>query len=105
MNSFGRVIGYNTDSGVIYKRGCGTTQYRPKGNLIPNYGKLNDNYSNEENERTILRQANALGNVKFYSGKRKAIRLGEVNQPRPPPPNEPKKGGNNQNKLLDKAKK
>ena len=105
MNSYGRIIGYNNDSGILYKKGCGTTQYRPKRNLIPKIGHMSANYSNITNESTILKQANADGNVDFYRGKRKAIRLNELLQPRPPPPNEPKSGGSNQDKLINKSKK
>ena len=42
---------------------------------------MSANYSNITNETTILKQANADGNVNFYTGKRKVIRLNELLQP------------------------
>jgi len=105
MNSYGRIIGYNNDSGILYRKGCGKNQYRPSQNLIPKIGHMSANYSNITNETTILKQANADGNVNFYTGKKKVIRLNELLQPRPPPPNEPKSGGKDQGKLISKSKK
>ena len=54
----GYAIGYNNDSGLIYKTQCGLNAYQHKKNIIPQPGINTFNYSNlmntEAMEETLL---------------------------------------------------
>jgi len=56
--SCGYILGYNTDSGLLYKTQCGLNAYKHKKNVVPALGLNPFGYSNKENlenmEETLL---------------------------------------------------
>ena len=98
----GKIIGYNNNSGILHILGNGNKQFQPKQNILPRDGLDLVNYSNTKNEKVLLNEMNANGRVVFYKGKKEEIKLNDELQPRPPPPNEPKKGGITQKKNINK---
>lgn len=96
----GKIIGYNNNSGILHILGNGNKQFEPKGNILPRDGLDIFNYSNNKNEKVLLQEMNADGNVGFYKGKKEEIHLNNELEPEPAPPNEPKRGGMTQKKNM-----
>lgn len=78
----GRIVGYNSDSGMLYKTQMGNNQFKPKKNVFPtpvNYSS----YTNKLNTMETIKEMNSDGNVDFYEGKMKTIRVKPPPQPEP----------------------
>lgn len=50
---FGKILGYNTDSGLLYKTQCGLNAYQHKSNVVPKEGLDINAYSNKANEKNM----------------------------------------------------
>ncbi len=98
----GKIIGYNNNSGILHILGNGKKQFQPKQNVLPRDGLDLIQYTNNKNEKVLLKEMNADGNVVLYKGKKEEIHLNDELEPRPPPPNEPKTGGITQKKNISK---
>ena len=80
----GRIIGSNTDSGLLYKTQMGLAQFAYKSNVVPppvNYST----YRNEANEKVTLQEMNSKkGNPpNKYRGKRDRLVVEPEMQPPP----------------------
>ena len=78
----GRIVGYNSDSGMLYKTQMGNNQFRPTKNVFPtpvNYSS----YTNKVNTMETIKEMNADGNVDFYEGSMKTIKVKPPPQPEP----------------------
>jgi hypothetical protein len=97
-----RIIGYNTDSGLLYKTQMGLPQFQPKANLIPRPVRFDmPTYKNMKNEAELLDSMNSITEPDYYEGKKKELRKIPVYMP---PPNEPILGGSTQEQLNAKLK-
>jgi hypothetical protein len=80
----GRIIGYNTDSGLLYKTQMGLAQFAPKQNVVPppvNYST----YRNEANVKVTLEELNSKPGSppNKYRGKRDRLVVSPDVQPPP----------------------
>lgn len=91
----GRIIGFNNDSGLLYKTQMGLQQFGFTRNVIAKPGLSLDKYKNKKNEKTTLEQMNGDGNVNFYEGTKEKIYQAPDQIPTAPP-EEPATGGKTQ---------
>jgi len=78
----GRIIGFNTDSGMLYKTQCGLNQYKPKQNVVAPPVSYS-NYSNKENTDRTLEEMNANQQPNYYRGKQEDLNVPLEAQPGP----------------------
>jgi len=76
------IIGYNNNSGLLYRTQMGLNQFKPKKNIIPKPINIS-NYSNPANTRRTIEEMNADGNVDFYNGNSETLRVMPDKQPPP----------------------
>ena len=100
----GKVIGYNDDSGILYKTMNGLQQFALKSNIIPMEGLNIDNYQNKENEENLIESMNADEIKEEPEVEPDDIKLSKDELIQDTPPNEPKTGGKDQEDLLDNNK-
>lgn len=81
-SALGRIVGYNSDSGMLYKTQMGTSQFKYKTNVFPtaiNYSS----YTNKMNTMETIKEMNADGDVDFYEGKMETLKVQPEQQPEP----------------------
>lgn len=78
----GHIVGYNNDSGMLYKTQMGMNQFKPKKNVVAPSVSYS-NYSNKSNTDRTIEEMNADGNVDLYRGKRETIKVPVEEQPKP----------------------
>jgi hypothetical protein len=97
-----RIIGYNSDSGLLYKTQMGVRQFMPKQNLVPRPTIIDaPTYKNRKNEGELLNSMNSIIEPNMYEGKNEELKKIPVYMP---PPVEPILGGSTQTKLNAKSK-
>jgi hypothetical protein len=81
-SNLGRIIGYNTDSGLLYKTQCGMNQFKPKSNVIPTpvYKPL---YQNTLNTKQTLDEMNSNKEPDYYEGNKSVLKVPIEIQPKP----------------------
>ena len=80
----GKILGYNTRSGLLYTTQNGMSQFKPKKNVIP---KGNDfsSYRNEKNTKNTLEAMNSKKGSppNYYKGKSDRLLVTPESQPEP----------------------
>lgn len=97
-----KIIGFNNNSGLLYRTQMGLNQFQPKANLVPTPVKTDmPTYKNIKNEAELLNTMNSIIEPDYYEGNKEAIRRIPVYAP---PPVEPIIGGSTQEQLNAKLK-
>lgn len=80
----GRIIGYNSRSGLLHVTQNGLSQFKPKSNVIPKPVDYSS-YSNEPNTNQTLEEMNSKkGNPPdFYEGNKEKLKVVPEAQPEP----------------------
>lgn len=81
-SSLGRIVGYNTDSGMLYKTQMGNSQFKYKTNVFATPINFSS-YTNKTNTKETIKEMNADGNVDFYEGKMETLKAQPEPQPEP----------------------
>lgn len=80
----GRIIGYNSRSGMLYVTQNGLSQFKPKKNVIPPPVSYS-NYTNKDNTNQTLEEMNSKEGSPpdFYKGNKEKFKVIPEEQPEP----------------------